>query len=630
MISKLTAPLDSIRNCTNLTSIWNNEHKMAFNKLKKILPECPILNFPNWDEPFYVATDASNVGIGAVLYQINNSNNINTNRYISFQARALTKSERNYSATKRELLAIIFALKKFHYYLWGRKFTLFTDHAALVYLHAQKNLNPMLTGWYESLFDYDFVVYHRPGITNILPDHLSRFFNDDLEGENIHEIESLEIKEPFLNEAKINKVILKDDKNYIEPNELEKTTLIENFHNLGHFGINATINAIRDKGYNWKNLREDVIKVCKNCLLCLRFNPAPTQYHQLNTICAYQPFDHVAVDLAGPFTTSKNNNHYIHIMVDIHSRFVLIKPIENKKAETIARVWNDIFTTFGYPKIIQSDNGREFVNTITKELVKNCKIDQRLITPYHPRANGAAERTVQTILRIVNKLIIGKKKDWDIMLPVAQYAINQKISERHQNSPFYAMFGRKANEFYDFSQIVIPENDQPTEEEHVNFIKQIEEEIKIMNDLVFTRTNEETEKYNENLKIKFNQSHKIIELPINSMVMIKDKQRKSKSDPVNEGPFKIVAKSTNGSYTLEDLEGTLLPRNYVMSSLIPLSDNPLENAESYEIEAITNHRVNNGLTEYLIKWKNYDESTWEPEMNIDDLSTIHQYWNKRK
>jgi len=114
------------------------------------------------------------------------------------------------------------------------------------------------------------------------------------------------------------------------------------------------------------------------------------------------------------------------------------------------------------------------------------------------------------------------------------------------------------------------------------------------------------------------------------MVMIKDKQRKSKSDPVNEGPFKIVAKSTNGSYTLEDLEGTLLPRNYVMSSLIPLSDNPLENAESYEIEAITNHRVNNGLTEYLIKWKNYDESTWEPEMNIDDLSTIHQYWNKRK
>ena len=85
-------------------------------------------------------------------------------------ARALQPSERNYSATKKELLAIVFALNRFYYYLWGGKFTLYTDHKALIYLHTLRTLNHMMTTWLDTLAQFDFTVVHRPGILNILPD----------------------------------------------------------------------------------------------------------------------------------------------------------------------------------------------------------------------------------------------------------------------------------------------------------------------------------------------------------------------------------------------------------------------------------------------------------------------------
>ena len=176
-IHKLTAPLDRLRNTKRIcTSEWAPECQNSFDKLKDILFAAPPLAFPDSNIPFLVATDASNTGIGAVLYQEHPETK--EIRYISFQARSLTQSESNYSATKRELLAIVFALRKFHRFLWGFHFTLYTDHRALTYIHTQRNLSPMLVGLYDLIYDYDFAVFHRPGIQNILPDALSRFFPD--------------------------------------------------------------------------------------------------------------------------------------------------------------------------------------------------------------------------------------------------------------------------------------------------------------------------------------------------------------------------------------------------------------------------------------------------------------------
>ncbi|KAG0752015.1 hypothetical protein G6F24_013859 [Rhizopus arrhizus] len=138
--STLLAPLDALRNEKSLEKLWNNKHQTCFDNLKKVLLEGTILAYPDLNRPFCVATDASNVGVGVVLYQVIDGKI----KYISMMAKSLSKSERNYSATKRELLAVVYALKKFHKYLWGNHFTLYTDHKALTYLHTQKIANSFI------------------------------------------------------------------------------------------------------------------------------------------------------------------------------------------------------------------------------------------------------------------------------------------------------------------------------------------------------------------------------------------------------------------------------------------------------------------------------------------------------
>ncbi|MGB6314408.1 MAG: pol polyprotein, partial [Pseudolabrys sp.] len=171
-IAAIAAPLYAIRAKDDVVGQWTPECMQAFQLLKDIIPQCPALAHPDFARPFLVATDASAVGLGAVLYQLDPETE--KPRYIQFQARALRKSERNYSATKRELLAVVFALARFHHYIYGRRFTLYTDHRALVHLQTQPHLNAMMQSWYDQLFEYDFEVVHRPGIHNVLPDALSR------------------------------------------------------------------------------------------------------------------------------------------------------------------------------------------------------------------------------------------------------------------------------------------------------------------------------------------------------------------------------------------------------------------------------------------------------------------------
>ena len=93
-----------------------------------------------WQEKFFIATDASNVGLGAVLFQGSTAKP----RYIVCVSHSLSASEQNYSASKKELLGIVFALRKLKFYVAGRRFTVYTDHKALTFMFEQKRLNDML------------------------------------------------------------------------------------------------------------------------------------------------------------------------------------------------------------------------------------------------------------------------------------------------------------------------------------------------------------------------------------------------------------------------------------------------------------------------------------------------------
>lgn len=154
------------------------------------------------------------------------------------------------------------------------------------------------------------------------------------------------------------------------------------------------LDAIHEEGYTWPHLRHECLDVVSKCITCQRFNLAKRGYHPLKTIHARMPGDHMAIDLAGPLTTTVKGNQYILIVVDVCTRFVYARAIPEKSSEIVALELYKLFCDIGFPNILQSDNGREFRNEMLKKLTTQAGVDHRFVTPYHPRANGVAERYV--------------------------------------------------------------------------------------------------------------------------------------------------------------------------------------------------------------------------------------------
>ena len=139
------------------TSKWTTDCQEAFKQLRQQLVSPPILAFPDYQKPFILDTDATFLGIGAVLSQEQDDGQ---ERVISYGSRVLSKTERHYCVTCRELLAIVYFLQHFRPYLLGRHFTLRSDHGSLTWLRNFKEPEVQLARWLEKLQEYDFTIVH--------------------------------------------------------------------------------------------------------------------------------------------------------------------------------------------------------------------------------------------------------------------------------------------------------------------------------------------------------------------------------------------------------------------------------------------------------------------------------------
>jgi len=149
---------------------WTEECHAAFTSLQRALVEAPVLSPPDLTLPFILDTDASNAGAGAVLAQVTPEGE----RVVAYHSRQFNKAERRYCVTRRELLAMVCAIRHFRYYLGGLHFTVRTDHSALQWLMSFKEPEGQLARWIEELQAYDFTVVHRPGARHGNADALSR------------------------------------------------------------------------------------------------------------------------------------------------------------------------------------------------------------------------------------------------------------------------------------------------------------------------------------------------------------------------------------------------------------------------------------------------------------------------
>jgi len=149
---------------------WSEPQKAAFENLKERLTSAPVLAMPADDGQYLLDTDASDLGLGAVLSQIQDGEE----RVIAYASRTLSKSEKNYETTRKELLAVIYGLKQYRQYLLGRPIQIRTDHSALSWLRRTPEPLPQLARWLTFIEQFDYQVLHRAGTKHCNADGLSR------------------------------------------------------------------------------------------------------------------------------------------------------------------------------------------------------------------------------------------------------------------------------------------------------------------------------------------------------------------------------------------------------------------------------------------------------------------------
>ena len=173
--ARLCVPLNNLTR-KNIDFDWTPECETAFQELKENFMKPPVLDYPDFSESnvFKLHTDASGYGIGAVL-----SNN--NDRPIAFASQMLNKAEQNYSTIEKELLAMVWAIRHFRTYLYGRKFELYTDHRPLVYLFTLTDPSSRLTKFRLAREEYNFIVTYKKGCENVVADALLRISTSELE-----------------------------------------------------------------------------------------------------------------------------------------------------------------------------------------------------------------------------------------------------------------------------------------------------------------------------------------------------------------------------------------------------------------------------------------------------------------
>ena len=257
-------------------------------------------------------------------------------------------------------------------------------------------------------------------------------------------------------------------------------------------------------------------------MACLRFNVGKAGFHPRQSIDAELPFEHIAIDLFSGLVVSPRGHNYVLVVTDLCTRYKLLMAQQTKTAaETARNLWS-VFCTFPLPKIIQSDNGTEFCNSVIKEMSSLLGVNHKQIAAYNPRANGSAENAVGNSQQVLRKLTNGHITDWDLFLPSVQLALNSKLNDGTLSSPASILFGLNVNAFANY--------DRATSK--LLTTHQLLERAKIMQEIVRPEAHavckakqaKRTKKANEKLILAR-------PIPTGALVMLKDPTRSSKHDP---------------------------------------------------------------------------------------------------
>ena len=415
---------------------WAEKCQKSFELAKQTLTSSDVLMHYNPDLPICMAGDASAYGIGAVIAHVLPDG---TERPVAFASRTLTSSEKNYAQVEKEALSLIFGVKRFHSYLYGRSFTIVTDHKPLTaILGPKKGIPPLaaarLQRWSWILSAYHYEIEFRPTGDHGNADGFSRLplsdvppeeTNNDSKIFNISQMEALPVTVRQLRAATHSDRILSkvyrytkgswphQVPQYLRPfsdrrNELTveegcllwgirviiphrlRDQLMEELHK-DHPGVTRMKSVARSYMW-WPGLDKDLEQLAKSCQSCQAVKGAPPAAPLHPWIWPSKPWQRVHLDFAGPF-----QGVMFLVCVDAYSKWPEVRVMTTTTVSKTLNVLREWFSVHGIPEQIVTDNGPQFIAEEFDEFTKRNGIKHVKSAPYHPASNGLAERFVQSL-----------------------------------------------------------------------------------------------------------------------------------------------------------------------------------------------------------------------------------------
>ena len=463
--------------------IWDYDQKLAFDQLKQNLISSPVLALYDQHLDTCIQADSSGYGLGAVLCQKVDD----IWKPVSYASRSLTPTESRYATIEKEALAITWACERFHQYLFGKEFTIYTDHSPLVTLLSKKRLDEMplrVQRFRLRLMRYNYEVIYIPGSKQTIADTLSRapveeskeisiksielsveienyvqgfIGNINASEHRLKEIQQFQNKDPVLKEVKkftqshwpkscaipllpyysvrndlsiVNDILVKGTLLVI-PSEL-RVNILERIHE-GHLGIVKCQQRARSCVW-WPGINSQIKDLVGRCVACLQFRKNRSE-PLIPTPFPDRPWQRLASDLC-----ELNGKKYL-VVVDYFSRYFEVALCFSTNVTSVTNHLCSIFARHGVPEVLVTDGGPPFNSFKFTQFSERYGFTHIKSSPKFSQSNGEAERTVQTVKQLLKKANVAGTDPYLAMLSYRStplscgYSPAQLLMGRHLRSP---------------------------------------------------------------------------------------------------------------------------------------------------------------------------------------------------
>lgn len=649
---------------------WSTKCHDAFERIKQLLTTAPVLALPDWKntEPFHMICDASYQGVGGILMQ--------GGQPIAFESRKLNSAEANYSPTDLEMLAIHYCCQKWRCYIEGRDVHVYTDHKPNVTFDTVNMVSRRHARWLEALQGHRLHWHYLKGSQNIadslsrnpvcfvgavvpaltyacsfvalpLPvtkltdsvsflDQIKSGYDSDPWYAVLDNVKTLTLKDELF--YKDNRLALPCVENVIQ-------AAIRECHDVpyvGHPGRTKTLHMVQ-RFFWWPfGMARDVRRYVQHCDSCQRnksscmrpgglLRPLPVPV---------DTWQSVGMDMVTDLPVTDQGNDSITVFVDRLSKMVRLAPCrKNMDAPELAGLFlAHVFRSHGVPSQFVTDRGTVFVSEFWRAFLKLLGVSSAMSSAYHPQTDGNTERVNRVMEDVLRHYVDASQTNWESLLPLVEFAINDSWHESIKAVPFSVVYGRRPPLPLDSvlrgEESVNAEFSNEKASEQAELITQAVQQAKLAMEAAQQRQKAYADAKRRDVDFVVGQEVLL------STVNIRPKFKGSpKLLPKWIGPYKIVKVINPVAFKLE-LPASLKLHSVFHASLLkayksdgvvqpPPPPEMIEGELEYVVEDILSHRWRGKKLEYLVRWLGYghEHDTWESEENCSNSpELVSNYW----